>query len=487
MEAFLQGSFGQIVLGPGVVTIGRALDNRLVVNNPIASSHHAQIRPEGDGYRLNDLGSTNGTFVNEQPVNPHFPHLLRAGDRIRIADMTFLYETGRPPFQSSFAQNNGYKDTPTARMPAIGYSTFTQSEQFGDQPPTPYFTSTLAHPVSPTFEQSNIPTLATDNTYGMSATVQPQPFESTPAHSQPAQRKSNTWLKVLLLCLTIVILLGSIGGGITAYLLTRPKPVMTVISDFLVGSTPAGSNGTVLHISAHSFSGSSAIIFLFDNQPVASKQQVTSDANGSVKIDLTITDSWALGNHKLTAKDASGYMTKVGVPVVIVLQGQADTPGPNGSPADDRTFSLDGSVRVQDAGTGKQIGTYAVSLGIIGRSDPYGGIVCQSTDHGQTNTYLGNVGNGITYREVYVFSCSGAYKRGKLSYIETATSTKIIYSDGLTCMAHTPFVSEDLEGTFTSQNTISGTMSGDSITWDCGRVMGTQIANASKGTWTARL
>ena len=425
MEAYLQGSFGQIVLGPGVVTIGRALDNRLVVDNPIASSHHAQIRPEIDGYCLTDLGSTNGTFVNEQTVNPHVPYLLQAGDRIRIADMTFLYETGRPAFQSSFAQNNSYKDTPTARMPAIGYSTFTQSEQFGDQPPTPYFTSTLAQPVSPAFEQSNIPALATDNAYDMSMAVQPQPFGSTSTQSQPEQPKSNTWLKVLLISLSIILILGAVGGGITAYMLTRPKPVMTVISDFLVGSTPAGSNGTVLHISAHSFSGSSTIIFLFDNQPVASKQQVTSDANGSVKIDLMITDSWALGNHKLTAKDASGYTTKVGVPVVIVLQGQAGTPGPNGSPADDRTFSLDGSVRVQDAGTGKQIGTYAVSLGIIGRSDPNGGIVCQSTDHGQTNTYLGNLGNGITYREIYVFSCSGTYKRGKLSYIETAISTKM--------------------------------------------------------------
>ncbi|MGZ3611270.1 MAG: hypothetical protein ACXVBU_14545, partial [Ktedonobacteraceae bacterium] len=110
--------------------------------------------------------------------------------------MTFLYETGRPAFQSSFAQNNGYKDTPTARMPAIGYSAFSQSEQFGNQPPTPYFTSTLVQPVSPTFENSNIPTSATDNTYGMSTPVQSQPYESTPAQSQPPRRKSNTGLKV---------------------------------------------------------------------------------------------------------------------------------------------------------------------------------------------------------------------------------------------------------------------------------------------------
>ena len=33
---------------------------------------------------------------------------------MRIPDMTFLYETGRPAFQRSFAQDSGHKDTPTA-------------------------------------------------------------------------------------------------------------------------------------------------------------------------------------------------------------------------------------------------------------------------------------------------------------------------------------------------------------------------------------
>jgi len=320
----------------------------------------------------------------------------------------------------------------------------------------------------------------------MSAAAQQQPLDPASTPSQARKPKSNTWLKLLLLCLVIIILFGAIGGGITAYVLTRPKPVMTVISDFQVGLTPAGSNGTVLHVSTHSFSGSSAITFLLDNQAIASKHHVTSDAHGNLKVDLLITDAWRIGNHKLTARDASGYTTKVGLPVIIVRQGQADTPGPNGSPPDDRFFSVDGSVHVQDAGTEKPLGTYTISLGVIGRSDPYGGIVCQSSDHGQTNTSDGILGDGITYREIYAYTCSGSYKSGRLSYIETSISAKIFYSNGPICVAHTPFVNMDLEGTFTNQNTISGTMSGDSFTLDCGGVLGTQIVRASKGTWTGQ-
>src|SRR6266700_2794189 len=94
MEAALQGPTGRVVLGPGVLTIGRVADNQLVVNDTKASSHHAQIglAGSGQGYSLTDLGSTNGTFVNEQRLDSNVPRLLNAGDRIRIGDTTFTYE-----------------------------------------------------------------------------------------------------------------------------------------------------------------------------------------------------------------------------------------------------------------------------------------------------------------------------------------------------------------------------------------------------------
>jgi hypothetical protein len=525
MEAALHGPFGRIVLGPRVLTIGRALDSQLVVNNPTASSYHAEIRLGVSGYSLTDLGSTNGTFVNEQQLAPHIPRLLQGGDRIRIGDMTFLYETVRPDFQSPFVQESSHKDVPTAKVSAIELRAISQSELFGDQPPAsysssppqqqqsvpPFFPSAFGpshtsqwaadratgydmpkqQSVPPSFSlafgPSNTPPWATDRANSIGIPMQPQPYAPPPMQSPPMQPKSSNRLKVLLIVLSIVLVLGAGGGGIVAYMLTRPQPVMSVTSTYQVGSTPAGSTGTILHVSARSFSGSSAITFLLDNTPVASGQNVSSDPNGNVKAELTITTAWVVGNHTLTAKDASGYTTKVGMPVAIVPQGQAHTPGPNGAPPNDISFTLNANLQVQDAGTGKQFGSTTETLTVTGKPDPSGGTVCQSIDDGQPHTYNGNTGNGITYRETYVWSCSGTYKGGKLSYIETATSDKVGFSNGLSCVAHTPYVFEHLEGTFTSQNTISGTLSSDSITADCNRGIGTQLTNASKGSWTAQL
>ncbi len=340
---------------------------------------------------------------------------------------------------------------------------------------------------TPLFEQPNTPPWEMERANSVGMPVQPLPYAPPPMQSPPVQPKSGNRLKVLLIVLSVILVLGASGGGIAVYLLTRPQPVMSVTSNYNVGSTPAGSTGTVLHVSARSFSGSSAITFLLDNSPVASDQHVSSDADGNVRADLAVTTAWAVGNHMLTAKDASGYATKVGVTVAIVPQGQAHTPGPNGAPPDDMSFTLNASVQIQDAGTGKQLGSYSETLSVTGKPDPSGGTVCQSADDGQPHIYNGNAGNGLTYRETYILSCSGTDKGGKLSYIETTTSDKADYSDGVSCVGRTPFVYQDLEGTFTSQNTISGTLTSDSITWTCNRGFGTWQTNASKGNWTAQL
>ncbi len=96
MEATLVGPYGQTTVEPTPYpfTIGRASDNRMVVNDLKVSSHHAQIRPEGQGYEIIDLGSSNGTFVNEQQLVPNLPRFLNPGDQIRIGDTRFTYEAG---------------------------------------------------------------------------------------------------------------------------------------------------------------------------------------------------------------------------------------------------------------------------------------------------------------------------------------------------------------------------------------------------------
>jgi membrane-bound lytic murein transglycosylase D len=69
---------------PSVARVGRALDNEIVVSGPEAvtvSSRHLEISLIEGQYRLRDLGSTNGTFVNGVQVQEVE---LRAGDRIQL-------------------------------------------------------------------------------------------------------------------------------------------------------------------------------------------------------------------------------------------------------------------------------------------------------------------------------------------------------------------------------------------------------------------
>ena len=54
----------EVELTKNVITFGRKEDNDIILDNPAISGHHGKIFKEGDRYILEDLKSTNGTFVN---------------------------------------------------------------------------------------------------------------------------------------------------------------------------------------------------------------------------------------------------------------------------------------------------------------------------------------------------------------------------------------------------------------------------------------
>jgi hypothetical protein len=95
-------------LAAQVISIGRRLDNHLVLDNPHVSRTHAQLRSHRGKFVLVDLNSTGGTRVNGTVIRQH---TLKPGDVISIAGIELIYgedpsgpPESTPPYAPPFAQ-----------------------------------------------------------------------------------------------------------------------------------------------------------------------------------------------------------------------------------------------------------------------------------------------------------------------------------------------------------------------------------------------
>jgi ABC-type multidrug transport system ATPase subunit/pSer/pThr/pTyr-binding forkhead associated (FHA) protein len=70
------------------LTIGRNADNLVVLNSDIVSRYHARLEQSNGTYQIVDLGSSNGTNVNGNELEPRVPYPIREGDVITIAGFT---------------------------------------------------------------------------------------------------------------------------------------------------------------------------------------------------------------------------------------------------------------------------------------------------------------------------------------------------------------------------------------------------------------
>jgi hypothetical protein len=66
----------------GVTTLGRAQTARVVLDDSSVSAQHALLRPQNDGWSIEDLGSRNGTLVNGRPVTSQTQ--LSCGDAVQL-------------------------------------------------------------------------------------------------------------------------------------------------------------------------------------------------------------------------------------------------------------------------------------------------------------------------------------------------------------------------------------------------------------------
>lgn len=81
----------QCTVGSHPISIGRLPDNHIVIGNPAVSGRHARVYREGSHYVLEDLKSTNGTFVNDEPIARH---TLLEGDVIFVGKHTLAFTHG---------------------------------------------------------------------------------------------------------------------------------------------------------------------------------------------------------------------------------------------------------------------------------------------------------------------------------------------------------------------------------------------------------
>ncbi len=74
----------------GWINVGRAATSDIVLDEQFVSTTHARLVPRGQFFYVEDLGSTNGTFVNEKQVKGEAQ--LKLDSRLRIGETTFRYE-----------------------------------------------------------------------------------------------------------------------------------------------------------------------------------------------------------------------------------------------------------------------------------------------------------------------------------------------------------------------------------------------------------
>ncbi len=166
-------------LSKGEVVIGRDVNADIAINTAEVSRRHARLHLDAGVYIVEDLGSTNGTFVNGQRLT--IPTPLRSGDVIMLGEAaTLVYEA---------AQFNQFDPNATMISPADG-GAFTPAS------------------VAPKQAAPSLP--AAPRTYSGQVPAGP----SAPAYAPPVPQKKRegiSWLWAGVGCIVVMLCIGVVG------------------------------------------------------------------------------------------------------------------------------------------------------------------------------------------------------------------------------------------------------------------------------------
>lgn len=199
-------------------TLGRSADNTVVFDSSRVSRHHAQIRLLPTGAVIEDLGSTNGTWLNGQRLAQ--PRALSPGDRIRLADYVTL---------EYLVEDAGRAATVVAEMP--GGSTQVMDDVPRYEPPTPPPPIRADYaPYEPPVEPKPVYEPVAPTGYN------PEPEPVVPEPEPPKKRSG--WLYALI---GVLVLLICLCVALAIYLWFAPITFWERVFDLFGIPMPTGS------------------------------------------------------------------------------------------------------------------------------------------------------------------------------------------------------------------------------------------------------
>ncbi len=230
-------------LNKDIVTIGRDITNDIVINDPEVSRHHLRFTRGAGGYTIEDLGSTNGTFINGQRITGAKP--LNNGDMIGLGEtVTLGYEAVRGASAGAPEEGGGFQPTVQSSVPQQPQpSPYSQPQpeqplyQQPQQPQAPYDPVPQQPQSGQPYQQPDAPA------YAAAGTPPPGPQMGYYEEEFEEAGSNNTMRIVLIGCLVLLVFCCCITV-VSAFLIDRnclwyDLPVFGGILDALGQEPPA--------------------------------------------------------------------------------------------------------------------------------------------------------------------------------------------------------------------------------------------------------
>ena len=197
------------------ITIGRDITNRVVVNDPELSRKHCRLTLQSGAYIIEDLGSTNGTFVDGQRLIG--PHMLRPGETILLGEKVSLeYEVlGFDPNATLVSGSS-----PQAQSASSRDTYRVEPQDYNYQPASPaqpgYYQQPYQQPPQPAYQQpAQAPIYSGNVPPGPSEQYAPPNEAYDAGIEEEAPKRSRAWLYVG--CGALLVIMCCLVAGVFAF------------------------------------------------------------------------------------------------------------------------------------------------------------------------------------------------------------------------------------------------------------------------------